>query len=185
METSLLRQIRLLQILVIVLGLIVAAMIVNLFRPFLPAQTFRVINAERLNIREPDGTLKLVLSDSEHFKGRNGKASVTFAGLIFCNQEGRECGGLTYDGNIAAGGQRAEADLTFDQFHQDQNVVFEHHESKDAQDSRIIDGLAVNARPDWSKVKEEYGIYDEVQRCPARRSRKTRRCSNTPGGEKS
>ena len=98
MEQMLLRQIRLLRFLVIVLFAVTAALVVNIVHPFLPAQTFKILNAERLNIQEPDGTVKLILSNANRFKGRNGLKEITFAGLIFLNQEGEECGGLTYDG---------------------------------------------------------------------------------------
>jgi hypothetical protein len=164
MERNLLREIKLLRWLVVLLFTITSALVVNVVHPLLPTQTFDTINAERLNIREPDGTLKLALSNSNKFKGRNGLKTITFAGLIFCNQEGEECGGLTYDGSKIEGGQSAEADLTLDQFHQDQNVVFEHHELRNSQITRIIDGVAVNARPDWKQVKEEFSIYDELER---------------------
>ena len=164
MEQMLLRQIRLLRSLVIVLLAVTTALVMNVVHPFLPAQAFKILNAERLNIREPDGTVKLILSNANRFKGRNGLKEVTFAGLIFLNHEGEECGGLTYDGDKIAGGQKAESDLTLDQFHQDQNVVLEHHELKDSQTTRIIDGVAINARPDWTRVKEEYKIYDELEK---------------------
>src|SRR5437773_4007545 len=164
MEQMLLRQIRLLRFLIIVLFAVTTALVVNVVHPFLPTQAFKILNAERLNIREPDGTVKLILSNANRFKGRNGLKEVTFAGLIFLNHEGEECGGLTYDGDKIAGGQRAESDLTLDQFHQDQNVVLEHHELKDSQTSRTIDGVAINARPDWTRVKEEYKIYDELDK---------------------
>jgi len=164
MEQILMRQIRLLRAFVIALLAVTAALVVNAFYPLLPTQNFKIINAERLNIREPDGTLKLILSNANRFKGRNGLKTITFAGLIFLNQEGEECGGLTYDGTKTPDGQRAEADLTLDQFHQDQNVVFEHHELKDSQTTRMIDGVAINARPDWTRIKEEFKIYDELDK---------------------
>jgi hypothetical protein len=123
MEQILMRQIRLLRAFVIALMAVTAALVVNVFHPFLPTQHFKIINAERLNIREPDGTLKLILSNANRFKGHNGLKTITFAGLIFLNQEGEECGGLTYDGTKTPDGQRGEADLTLDQFHQDQNGI--------------------------------------------------------------
>jgi hypothetical protein len=45
MEQMLLRQIRLLRFLVIVLFAVTAALVVNIVHPFLPAQTFKILNA--------------------------------------------------------------------------------------------------------------------------------------------
>jgi hypothetical protein len=164
MEQNLFRQMRLLRSLVLVLLIATAVLVVNLFYPLVPAQRFKVISAERLSIREPDGTVKLILSNANQFKGRNGMQKVSFAGLIFLNEEGEECGGLTFDGSKIPGGQKAESDLTLDQFHQDQNVVLQHHELKDSQTTKIIDGVAINARPDWTRVKEEYKIYGDIEK---------------------
>ena len=90
MEQMLLRQIRLLRFLIIVLFAVTTALVVNVVHPFLPTQAFKILNAERLNIREPDGTVKLILSNANRFKGRNGLKEVPFAGLIFLNHEGEE-----------------------------------------------------------------------------------------------
>ena len=51
-----------------------------------------------------------------------------------------------------------------DQFRQDQNVYLHHEEHKDTQGFRIEDGLSVNARPDWTGVKEEYSIYGAMDK---------------------
>ena len=40
----------------------------------------------------------------------------------------------------------------------------DHEEHKDAQNFRIEDGLSINARPDWTGVKEECGIYGEMDK---------------------
>ena len=52
METKLLRQIHALQICVLVLFLATASLCINCFHPLLPLQKFKVIDAERINIRE-------------------------------------------------------------------------------------------------------------------------------------
>jgi hypothetical protein len=165
-ETSLLHQIRVLQMCVGALVLAVLFLSVNCFLPLLPRQRFRVIDAERINIREQNGILKAALSNSagfyEAYRAEHG--GVTFSGLMFYNEEGQETGGLVYSGKSIPGGQDADVSLTMDQFRQDQNVYLHHEEHKDAKALQIEDGLAVISRPDWTRVKEEYSIYGEMDK---------------------
>ena len=77
---------------------------------------------------------------------------------MFYNQEGIEEGGLIYRGKAIHGGQDADASLTFDQFRQDQNIYLHHEEHKDVKGTSIDDGLTITSRPDWTRVKAEYGF---------------------------
>jgi hypothetical protein len=160
MESVLLRQLRVLEGLVIVLLVVTAALVVNLWFPFIP-QRVKVLDAQQINIREKDGTLKAVLSNSEGFSkiGESRRQGVPFSGLMFYNQEGDEEGGLVYSGKAIPGGQDADVTLTFDQYRQDQNIYLHHEEHKDARMRSIDDGLTIISRPDWSQVKEEYTLY--------------------------
>jgi hypothetical protein len=166
METKLLRQIHLLQ--AAVLGLLFATvfLFIDCFYPLLPKQRFKLIEAERINIREKNGVLKAALSNSAGFNEfqRAERGGVTFSGLMFYNEEGQEEGGLVYSGKGIPGGQDADVTLTMDQYRQDQNVYLHHEEHKDAQGTRIEDGLSINARPDWKGVKDEYSIYDRMDK---------------------
>jgi hypothetical protein len=165
MEATILRQIRLLQLFVLLLLCSTALLIVNLFHPLLPRQGFKVLEAERINIREQNGVLKAALSNSAGFD-EGQRSEVPFSGLMFYNQEGQEEGGLVYSGKKIPDGQDADVTLTMDQYRQDQNVYLHHEQHKDAQNSRIEDGLSINARPDWTAVKEEYNIYGEMDKLP-------------------
>jgi hypothetical protein len=164
METKMLGRIRVLQICVVVLFASTALLCINIFHPFLQKQRFRLIEAERINIREKSGVLKAALSNSAGFNEfqRAERGGVTFSGLMFYNEEGQEEGGLVYSGKAAPSGQDADVTLTMDQYRQDQNVYLHHEEHKDAQSVRIEDGLSINARPDWTGVQEEYKIYGEM-----------------------
>ena len=166
MGTKLLRQIRLLQICVVVLFASTVLLGINVFHTLLQQQRFRVIEAERLNIREKSGILKAALSNSAGFNEfqRAERGRVTFSGLMFYNEEGQEEGGLVYSGKAVPGGQAADVTLTMDQYRQDQNVYLHHEEQKDPQSLRIEDGLSINARPDWTGVKEEYSIFSEMEK---------------------
>jgi len=166
MEEKLSRQIRILQVWVVVLFLSTALLCINSAYPLLPRQRFKVLEAERINIREKSGILKAALSNSAGFNEfqRAERGGVTFSGLMFYNEEGQEEGGLVYSGKALPGGQDADVTLTMDQFRQDQNVYLHHEEHKDSQGLRIEDGLSINARPDWTGVKEEYGIYGQMDK---------------------
>src|SRR5215467_14318404 len=135
METKLLRQIRVLQICVVVLLLSTVFLVVNAVHPLLPRQKFKISEAERINIRERNGILRAALSNSAGFnEGQRAEGGgVTFSGLMFYNEEGQEEGGLVYSGKaLPSGGQDADVTLTIDQYRQDQNVYLHHEEHKDS-----------------------------------------------------
>jgi hypothetical protein len=165
MESKLLRQLRFLQIAVLLLLIVTTALCINLRYPFIP-QRVNVLDAREIHIRERDGTLKAVLSNSEGFSkiGESRRQGVPFSGLMFYNQEGDEEGGLVYSGKAIPGGQDADVTLTFDQYRQDQNIYLHHEEHKDAQVRSIDDGLTIISRPDQSQVKEEYATYTAMDK---------------------
>ena len=145
-----------------------ALLSINCFHPLFSTQHFRVIDAEQVNIRERDGALKAKLSDAAGFRhgerAKNGGSR--FSGLMFYNEEGEETGGLIYQGKAIPGGQDSDVSLTMDQYRQDQNVYLNHTEHVDDKGRLISDGLQVNSRPDWTKIKQEYGIYAQIDKLP-------------------
>jgi len=110
----------------------------------------RVFEAERIDIVEADGTVRLVISNTARFPdpvcdGQTFKRSGQIpAGLIFYNDEGDECGGLVFGGQRANGGYSAGGALLFDQFKQDQVLGLMHEDS----DGRRNAGLCVWDRRD-------------------------------------
>ena len=168
MESFLLRQLRILQVAVVVLLAAVLALGYNALHPSVTKRS-TVIDAERINIRESDGTIKAVLANSAAFSGEGQRAQdggVPFSGLMFYNQEGVEEGGLVYDGKSTPTGQNAEVSLTFDQYRQDQNIYLHHEEHKDANETSIDDGLTINSRPDHTAIKAEYRAYETINKLP-------------------
>ncbi|MBB3222282.1 hypothetical protein [Pseudoduganella umbonata] len=91
-------------------------------------ETFDEITVGRINIVEPDGTRRIVISNKAQFPGdfQQGKERErpdrrAFAGMLFINEEGTENGGLIQKGSIAADGKVSSGlSLTFDRFRQDQ-----------------------------------------------------------------
>jgi hypothetical protein len=141
MEEGLRRQLRVLQVATALLSICVVLLTLNTFHPFSRLHRFGVIEAEQVNIREKDGTLKAVLSGSAGFnEGDRAKdAPPRFSGLMFYNEEGAEEGGLVY---------------------------LNHTEHKDAKGLSISDGLQINSRPDWTQVKQEYALYRQIDSLP-------------------
>jgi hypothetical protein len=122
------KQLRILQIYTGTLTLVVAVLLISGFQG--PRQKLQELTVERINIVEPDGKLRLTISNKERFPDPvvNGKSLVggrhgaKTAGLLFFNDEGDECGGLAWHGKETAQQAEAGADILFDQFHQDQTV---------------------------------------------------------------
>jgi len=114
-------------------------------------QKFGEIDVERINIVEPDGKLRLVISNRPRsigpiYKGKPfGYAGGTRPGIIFFNDEGTENGGLTLTGSRNADGTyRASTHMSFDQFDQDQIVVLNYGDNNGVRQA----GLAFSDRTD-------------------------------------
>jgi len=116
---------------------------------------FKEIDVQRINIVEPEGTLRMTISNharmpdpvigGKSYPLRTGTGGAG-AGLIFFNDEGNENGGLTYTGRKTATGHSAGAGLTFDQYNQDETVTL----SYDDEDGERAAGLNILDRPDVS-----------------------------------
>jgi len=91
-------------------------------------ETFDEITVGRINIVEPDGTKRIIISNKAQFPGdfQQGKEGARpdrrdVAGMLFINEEGTENGGLIQRGSMTADGKiLAGLSLTFDRFRQDQ-----------------------------------------------------------------
>ena len=91
--------------------------------------TFDQINVHRINVVEPDGTLRMVISDHAELPGiiTNGKEQPFTrpqAGMIFYNDEGSENGGLIFGGRRNAKGEVLDSggSLSFDKYGSNQIV---------------------------------------------------------------
>ena len=89
----------------------------------------KTLDVERINIREPDGTLRMVIAGRDSFPGSFHKGQEIdrpdrrhAAGLLFLNDEGTENGGLIWAGKSNEGQVNAGASLTFDRYENDQTL---------------------------------------------------------------
>lgn len=105
---------------------------------------FDEIDTQRINIRGSDGKLRLTISNNEKSPGpiigghamtsRDGKRG---AGLIFFNDNGDECGGMTWHGRKKDGTVSANSGLMFDQYDSDQTVGIQYSQHGDSRSSGL------------------------------------------------
>ena len=110
----------------------------------------RVLDVERINVREPDGTLRLAISNHARIPGiiiaghEIPHPTRSEAGMIFYNDEGTENGGLVFDGRLKDGRPTNGGSLTFDRWHQDQTIQLSSTEDGDQREAAV----RINDRPD-------------------------------------
>lgn len=124
------------------------------------------IDVKRINLREEDGTLRLVISNKSRFPGLifRGKEhkhpNRKTAGMLFFNDEGTENGGLIFGGRkengkvVDSGGH-----LSFDQFEQDQ--VIQMTQSEDG--GKRYAAFMVN---DYPEAPMDLEAYEKAQAMP-------------------
>ena len=120
--------------------------------------SFDRIDVQRIDVREPDGTLRFVLSNRAAFpgaifKGREYPHDRETAGMLFYNDEGTENGGLIFGGEKSKDGTKESyGHLSFDAYEQDQTMALDSQQAKDGRYTK----LQFNDYPDYS-------ILDEIQ----------------------
>lgn len=89
---------------------------------------FDEIDVQRINFKEPDGTIRLTISNRTLFPGAFIKNKEVehprpMAGMLFFNDEGTESGGLIFNGALNDEGVVSSGvSLTFDRYQQDQQM---------------------------------------------------------------
>ncbi len=117
-------------------------------RPWSGNASFDQITVRRVNVVEPDGTVRLVISNKAEFPGLylHGKEikradRQDSAGMLFVNDEGTEDGGLIYGASKDGGkGPSSFSHLSFDQYDQDQTLVL----GASLEDGKKASGVTVN-----------------------------------------
>jgi hypothetical protein len=136
MDNEIRRELRLLKIYATVITALLGTVSLAAFRQASQKQRFTEIDVERINVVEPDGKLRMVISNRPRsigpiYKGKPfGYAGGSRPGIIFFNDEGTENGGLTFEGKRQPDGTfRAQSGFSFDQFNQDQVLYFQYNDN--------------------------------------------------------
>lgn len=159
------RDLRLLKGYAVVSSLLFVGVGVTAFTQVPQNARFAEITVERVNVVEPDGTLRLVISNRPRSPGPIargqpfGYAAGGRPGLIFYNDEGTENGGLTFTGRADSGRYGATGHFSFDQYDQDQVVYLQY---LDNNGERLM-GLTVADRWDMP-ITEWVARRDSINR---------------------
>jgi len=112
-----------------ILTVVFAVTVLSGFALWNKTANFDQINARRINIVEPDGTLRMVISDHAKLpgiivRGKETPLDRPQAGIIFYNDEGSENGGLIFGGKKDAKGEvvNSGGSLSFDKYDANQTV---------------------------------------------------------------
>jgi hypothetical protein len=135
-ERALQRELRFLRAYAALSAAVLIVLSIAAFRGNSGPARFDEIDVHRINIVEPDGKVRMVISDKARSTGSIdhgkplGSPGGTRPGIIFFNDEESEDGGLIYEGQTLNGKVAANAQLSFDQYGQDQFVYLQYAEER-------------------------------------------------------
>lgn len=128
---------------------------------------FDRIRAHRIDLVEPDGTVRLILSNRADYPGSfyHGKEIARpdrndSAGLLFINDEGTEDGGLIFGGKLVNGKPMSFGHLSFDQYDQDQTLSLD----SGIRDGQKFSSIILSDVPDFALTP---AVMDETERVKA------------------
>ena len=131
-------------------------------------EIIKELNVEKLNIVEPDGTIKMTLFNSQNIpsliiEGEDilpgHRKNDGVSGAMFYNNEGDECGGFIYGSSIDENGVVSMGmSLTFDKYKQDQVLQLLLQKEGDIEQY----GISIYDRPN-SHIKETLEAMKKLQ----------------------
>jgi hypothetical protein len=152
------RELRVLKGYAVVVTLLLGTLSIAAFRQSTQKTRFTEIDVERINIVEPDGKLRMVISNRPRsigpiYKGKPfGYPGGTRPGIIFFNDEGTENGGLTFTGRKRDDGTyTSSVGMSFDQFNQDETLTLRYSDENGRKTSAIT-----------IQERDERDIYDLI-----------------------
>ena len=130
---------------------------------------FDRIRAHRIDLVEPDGTARLILSNRTDFPGSfyHGKEAARpdrrdSAGLLMLDDEGTENGGLIFSGQLVNGKPVTSGHLSFDRYDQDQTVSL----SRSEENGQTVSDLVLSDQPDWPLTPQTIEEFMKVKTMP-------------------
>ena len=170
MMSKLEKEVRILKVYAVVTTLTFGVLLFTAFQQANQKHKFEEIDVERINIVETDAKLKMVISNGErqHPGVIDGRmlSRKRPPGMLFFNEKGDECGGLSFDGDQKDGKASAGGLLAFDRFRQDQTVGIQYGEGN----GQYHAGLRVWDRPDTSLglVIDKLAAIERMSEGPAK-----------------
>jgi hypothetical protein len=145
---------------------------------------FEELNVQRINVVEPDGTLRMVISNKAAFPGIIIKGqdrphpNRKTAGMLFFNDEGTENGGLIFGGEKDKDGTLSSyGHLSFDEYEKDQVFTIDagQHGNAHAAALKMVDN------PDYS-ITELLALTDRIKALPQdQQNAEVKKFTETPG----
>jgi len=158
MRNQIRRELRLLKGYAVGTTALLAILTMAAFRQAAQKTRFVEIDVERINVVEPDGKLRMVISNRPRsigpiYRGKPfGYPGGNRPGIIFFNDEGTENGGLTFTGRRREDGTYSSSvGMSFDQFNQDETLTLRYSD----ENGRKATGITIAER-------DERDIYDLI-----------------------
>lgn len=154
MESKLIRKVRFLKVYALVSFVLIAGLIFVGAKPEQKTR-FGEVDIERINIVEPDGSIRMVISDKTRFpggiiRGKEYPHDRQTAEVLFFNDEKTENGGLIFGGKKETDGTTTSyGGLSFDAYEQDEVLTLTARQAGGKKSS----GLAIIDRPDFPIVE--------------------------------
>jgi len=131
--------------------------------------TFDILTVHRIDLVEPDGSPRLIISNRESFPGAYMRKKDyprpdrrDAAGMLFVNDEGSEMGGLIFSGLKEKDGTiQNHAHLSFDQYEQDQIVAID----SGREDQEKFSAIRIGERGDYP-IQEAYAAKLRIDKVP-------------------
>ena len=168
MDSQLRRDVRLLKLYALLSTAAFGVLALAAFTHRRPPTKFDEIDVERINVREPDGKLRMVISNRARSTGPIaygkpfGYPGGSRPGIIFFNDEGTENGGLTFSGlRKPDGSYTSSGHLSFDQYNEDQVVYLQYLDDN----GQMRKGLTVADRADVP-ILQVVALSDSIKAMP-------------------
>lgn len=133
---------------------------------------FDTLTVQRINFVEPDGTLRMVLSNNRkipnvivaghEYPDYGGRKASNAAGVLFYDAQGTESGGLTFGGSKIGDESKVRwGHLSFDAYDQDQMFAIDARSDGTNQ----LAQMKIWDTPSWS-IKEYLDLRDSIRNLP-------------------
>jgi hypothetical protein len=170
------KQIQFLSVYAIVSSILLLMAFFFIFNMYRKSQNLTVeqLTAKRINIIEPNGQPRLVLSNMEKspenlaYGKPYGIPGGNRPGIIFYNDDATECGGLVFTGRKDSSGKYfASGHFSFDQYNQNQVLYFQYLDDNGERKTGLYVDDWHNS-PDFPDFRNQYKATEKLPASPER-----------------